>query len=201
MREGKSRYAILGMLSIEPMSGYDIKKEVETSISNFWTESYGQIYPVLRNLIAEKLVTKSVEREAGKPDRHVYSLTTRGRQELRRWLRAPFAPKIQRDEFLLKLFFGEEITPQANIAHVEQFRELQRGLLQKYGAVEKQIAREYADNSNLPYWLMTVRYGQYVSRALLQWCERTLAELNRMAERKTGRPNRGKLKKGKATNR
>jgi DNA-binding PadR family transcriptional regulator len=188
MREVKSRYAILGMLSIEPMSGYDIKKEVEKSISNFWTESYGQIYPVLRNLIAEKLVTKSVESEAGKPDRHVYSLTAKGRKELRRWLRKGFAPKIQRDEFLLKLFFGEEIPPEANLAHVEQFKELQRGLLQKYRAVEKEIMREYADNSNLPYWLMTIRYGQHVSRALLQWSNKTLAELNRMA--KSGRRKR-----------
>jgi PadR family transcriptional regulator AphA len=182
MREVKSKYAILGMLSIEPMSGYDIKKEVEKSISNFWTESYGQIYPVLKNLVAEKLVTKTVESEAGKPDRHVYSLTAKGRKELRRWLLKGFAPKIQRDEFLLKLFFGEEIPPKANIAHVEQFRELQRGLLRKYAAVEKEITREYADNSNAPYWLMTVRYGQHVSRALLQWCDKTLAELDRMAE-------------------
>lgn len=181
MREIKSKYAILGMLSIEPMSGYDIKKEVENSISNFWTESYGQIYPVLRNLMAEKLVTKSVEREAGKPDRHVYSLTAKGRKELRQWLRKDFAPKIQRDEFLLKLFFGEEISPKANIAHVEQFQAMQGGLLQKYRAVEKQIVREYADNTNAPYWLMTVRYGQHVSRALLQWSDKTLAELNRMA--------------------
>jgi DNA-binding PadR family transcriptional regulator len=180
MREVKSKYAILGMLSIEPMSGYDIKKEVEKSISNFWTESYGQIYPVLRNLIAEKLVTKSIESEAGKPDRHVYSLTAKGRKELRQWLLKGFAPKIQRDEFLLKLFFGEESSPKANIAHVEQFKELQRGLLQKYRAVEKEIVREYGDNSNAPYWLMTVRYGQHVSRALLQWSDKTLAELNRM---------------------
>jgi len=184
MREVKSRYAILGMLSIAPMSGYDIKKKVETSISNFWSESYGQIYPVLRNLIAEKLVTKTVEREGGKPDRHVYALTASGRKELRRWLHEGFAPKIQRNEFLLKLFFGEEITPRANIAHVEQFRELQRGLLKKYGAVEKQITREYAGNSNAPYWLMTVRYGQHVSRSLLQWCDKTLAELARLAAKR-----------------
>jgi PadR family transcriptional regulator, regulatory protein AphA len=185
MREAKSKYAILGMLSIEPMSGYDIKKEIEKSISNFWTESYGQIYPVLRNLIAEKLVTRTVERDTGKPDRHVYSLTAKGRQELRCWLRQGFAPKIQRDEFLLKLFFGEEIPTKANVAHVEQFRELQRGLLQKYRAVEKEIMREYADNSNAPYWLMTVRYGQHVSRALLQWCNKALAELNRMAKKRS----------------
>jgi DNA-binding PadR family transcriptional regulator len=187
MKEGKSKYAILGMLSIAPMSGYDIKKEVEQSISNFWTESYGQIYPVLRNLITEKLVTKTVEREAGKPDRHVYALTAKGRKELRRWLREGFAPKIQRDEFLLKLFFGEEVTPRTNIAHLVQFREVQRGLLQKYAAVEKQITREYADNSNAPYWLMTVRYGQHVSRALLVWCDKTLAELRRIAERASGK--------------
>ncbi len=182
MREVKSKYAILGMLSIAPMSGYDIKKQVETSISNFWTESYGQIYPVLRNLIAEKLVTKTVESEAGKPDRHVYALTATGRKELQRWLLEGFAPKIQRNEFLLKLFFGEEIGTKPNIAHVEQYRELQRGLLQKYAAVEKQITRDYADDPNAPYWLMTVRYGQHISRALLRWCDKTLAELNRMAE-------------------
>jgi DNA-binding PadR family transcriptional regulator len=170
------------MLSIEPMSGYDIKKEVETSISNFWTESYGQIYPVLRNLVGEKLVTKTVESEAGKPNRHVYALTPKGRKELRRWLSEGFAPKIQRDEFLLKLFFGEEIPTKINIAHVKKFRGLQRGLLQKYAAAEKQIRHAYADNSNAPYWLMTVRYGEHVTRALLQWCDKTLVELDRIAK-------------------
>ena len=183
MREVKSKYAILGMLSIAPMSGYDIKKEVETSISNFWTESYGQIYPVLKTLITEKLVTKNVESETGKPDRHVYSLTAKGRKELRRWLLEGSAPKVQRNEFLLKLFFGEEIPVKANIARVEQYRDLQRALLQKYEAVEKQITRDNAGNPNLPYWLMTVRYGEHISRALLLWCDSTLAELKRMARR------------------
>ncbi len=183
MREVKSKYAILGMLSIAPMSGYDIKKEVETSISNFWSESYGQIYPVLKKLIADKLVTKSVESEAGKPDRHVYALTAKGRKELRRWLLEGSTPKVQRNEFLLKLFFGEEIPAQANIAHIEHFRELQTGLLQKYAAVEKQITQDNAGNPNLPYWLMTVSYGKHISRALLHWCDETSAALNRIAKR------------------
>lgn len=182
MREVKSKYAILGMLSIAPMSGYDIKKEVETSISNFWSESYGQIYPVLKSLIAEKLVTKSVESEAGKPDRHVYALTAKGRKELRRWLLEGSAPKVQRNEFLLKLFFGEEIPAKANIAHVQSFRELQSGLLQKYAAIQNQIARDNAGNPNLPFWLMTVSYGEHISRALLQWCDETLVELKRIAK-------------------
>src|SRR5207248_1647711 len=85
-RSIKSRYALLGMLSIRPMSGYDIKKLIEASISNFWSESYGQIYPTLKQLVAEKLVTRTVKKQTGKPDRHVYALTPAGRRRLREWL-------------------------------------------------------------------------------------------------------------------
>ena len=181
MRETKSKYAILGMLSISPMSGYDIKKRIEESISNFWTESYGQIYPILKSLVAEKLVTKTVEKGSGKPDRHVYALTERGRRELQRWLAEDVTPKEERNEILLKMFFGEEVPFDTNISHLEQYRELQRGLLERYKAIEKEIKAEYADNSNLPYWLLTVRYGQHVSQALLDWCDESLAKLNKMA--------------------
>ena len=183
MRETKSRYAVLGMLSIAPMSGYDIKKRVERSVSNFWTESYGQIYPILKNLVAEKLVNKTVEKGEGKPDRHVYALTERGREELQRWLAEDVLPKAERNELLLKLFFGEEVSFATNIRHIEKYRELQHGLLARYEAIEKEIRAEYADNPNLPYWLLTVRYGQHVSRALLDWCDESLAKMKKMAKR------------------
>ncbi len=182
MRETKSKYAILGMLSIEPMSGYDIKKGIEESISNFWTESYGQIYPVLKSLVAEKLVTKIVERGAGKPDRHVYSLTAAGREELQAWLVEGAVPKAERNEFLLKLFFGGEVEASVNIRRVEQFRELQRGSLERYKAIEKELKAARDGNENAPYWLMTVRYGQHVRQALLDWCDETLVKLNKLAK-------------------
>lgn len=184
MKETKTKYAILGMLSIEPMSGYDIKKEIQESISYFWTESYGQIYPVLKSLVAEKLVTKTVQKGVGKPDRHVYSLTAAGRKELRVWLAEGVSlPRVERSELLLKLFFGEEVEVSVNIRHVEEFRELQRELLEKYRWIEKEIkATNPADDPNLPYWLMTVSYGQLVRQALLDWCDETLARLNKMAK-------------------
>ena len=183
MKDKKSKYAILGMLSIEPMSGYDIKKEIQESVSYFWTESYGQIYPVLKSLVAEKLVTKTVEKGAGKPDRHVYALTEQGRKELRAWLAEDASvPKVERNELLLKLFFGEEVEPSVNIRHVEQFRELQRGLFEKYKTIEKEMKIQHSDDPNLPYWLMTVRYGQHARQALLDWCDETLAKLKEMAK-------------------
>ena len=181
MKETKSRYAILGMLSIGPMSGYDIKKKIEGSISNFWSESYGQIYPILKRLVSEKLVIKSVERQSGKPDRHVYELTDRGRAELRGWLSKSAVPKVQRNEFLLKLFFGEEVPPTTSLKHVEQFREHHLDLIGKYRALEKGIRSKYASDPNLPYWLMTLRYGKETSHALVKWCDQSAMKLKKMA--------------------
>lgn len=192
MKETKSRYAILGMLSICPKSGYDIKKSIEGSISNFWSESYGQIYPVLKRLVAEKLVIKTVERQSGKPDRHVYELTARGRTELRGWLSKGASPRVQRNEFLLKLFFGEEVSAPTNLKHVEQFREHQLELLEKYRVLESGIRSKYAGDPNSPYWLMTLHYGKEVSRALVKWCDQSAVKLKRMARRRSSRRARKK---------
>ena len=192
MKKPKSRYAILGMLSICPMSGYDIKKTIEESISNFWSESYGQIYPVLKRLVADDLVTKTVEIQSGKPDRHVYKLTKKGRQELQRWLSGGIVPKVQRNEFLLKLFFGEEVAATTNLKHVEQHREIQLQLLEKYHALEREIKSKYRDDPNSSYWLMTLEHGKHVSHALVAWCDQTLVKLNKMASQARNRRTKKK---------
>ena len=173
-----SRYALLGMLSIRAMSGYDIKKLIETSISNFWTESYGQIYPMLKTLVAEKLVTRKTEKQAGKPDRHVYALTAAGRRVLREWLTRPATPKVARNELLLKLFFGEEIPASASLAHIAEFRQRQRELLERYAAIESEIRTKHKANPNAPFWLITVAYGRRESEALLRWCDDATKILN-----------------------
>ena len=84
------------------MSGYDLKKLIEFSISNFWNESYAQIYPILKQLAKEGLTTSHVEKRVGKPDRYVYTITDAGQNELRRWLAEPAELQTQRNELLLK---------------------------------------------------------------------------------------------------
>lgn len=176
-RENKSKYAILGLLGLSPMSGYDIKKKIERSTSNFWNESYGQIYPILKKLVAQGLATQVVEEQLGKPDRHVYKLTDKGQQELQSWLIEPAEPQVERIEILLKLFFGQQVAVADNIRHVEQFRELQEKSLQKYEAIEQEMQEKGTDNPNFPYWLMTVSYKLHVTKALINWCDETLAKL------------------------
>src|ERR1700737_1070592 len=45
-----SSYALLGLLAIREMSGYDIKAFADDTLRHFWAISYGQIYPELRQL-------------------------------------------------------------------------------------------------------------------------------------------------------
>lgn len=139
-RENKSKYAIMGLLAISPMSGYDIKKKIEISTSNFWNESYGQIYPILRKLVAQGLATKSVEEKYGRPDRHVYKLTDEGQQELQNWLIERAKVQTERIEILLKLFCGQQVSVADNIRHIQQFRQMQQQLLQKYSAIAMAVA-------------------------------------------------------------
>lgn len=180
MKENKSKYAIMGILSMGSMTGYEIKKKFEKSLCNFWNESYGQIYPILKNLAEQRLATRSIKKQTGRPDRHIYALTDKGRKALREWMIQPVGHQIGRHEILLKLFFGQKIALADNIRQVEHFRKLQSQELKEIKTTEEQLKAEHKDNPNLIYWLMTIRYGQYVNRAYLRWSDETLAVLRGM---------------------
>jgi PadR family transcriptional regulator, regulatory protein AphA len=186
MDGGATPNALLGLLSMGPMSGYDIRQLIPKSIGHFWSESYGQIYPGLKRLTAAGLVAKRTERRKGSPDRHVYSLTAEGRERLRQWLKLPVVEVVPRNELLLKLFFGDEVSPRICREHVETYLELHRGRLQRYGAVAKSLRKECGDDARLPFWLMTLSMGRHQSAAMVKWCRETLAELEGMERRQKG---------------
>ena len=181
-KENKSKYALLGALSVCPGSGYDIKKFMEQSTSNFWNESYGQIYPILKQLVDEGLATSRAEKQEGKPERYVYSLTEKGQQELERWLTESIEYTVERNELLLKLFFGRHTSIAKNIEQVQAFQVLQSQLLQKYEGIERYLRAGIADNPDCSYSLITVRYGILRCQALLTWCEETRATLQALSD-------------------
>jgi PadR family transcriptional regulator AphA len=177
----QSQYALLAVLSVEPMSGYDIRGFLE-SIGGFWSESYGQIYPNLRVLHRLGFVSKESGKGRGRRKRNVYSLTAEGRRHLRRWLMEPvWLDRPPRNELLLKLFFGPEIGPKASMKQIERYRRFLDGLRTQYLEIEAWLIREQADHPHLPYWLMTVRYGIGSVDALLAWCDESLQVLRRIA--------------------
>jgi DNA-binding PadR family transcriptional regulator len=176
------------MLSLGPGSGYDLKKRIEGSVAHFWSESYGQIYPMLSQLAEDGLAERTHERQQGKPDRQVYAITPKGRDELARWLAAPAKHEGFRSELLLKLFLGSHSAPDDNVGHVEDFQRRQQTLLDRYAAVRKGLRG--SEHPDAPYWLMTLSFGEHRCRALLQWCDETLRTLRRLGRRPAAQPRR-----------
>ena len=156
------------------MSGYDIKKLVEASVGNFWTESYGQIYPILRRLESEGMVRAVEGKSPGRASRRPFAITNAGRRELDRWLGEPAHDEIGRIEVLLKLFFSRRLPGQAARRQIESYRAELSESLARYEAIESALHTSYADHPDLPFWIITLRYGQHVKRSLLEWCQESL---------------------------
>jgi len=180
-RTSSSTQALLGLLTIEPMSGYDLGRMVRASIGHIWSESYGQIYPNLKRLAAQGLVECKTEKHKGRPDRRVYSITRKGREQLARWLAVPPQPEIPRNEMLLKLFFGSQVPTQILIGNVERMVEEHRALLEKFQRVEHDEIDKNPQYPDAPFWKMAARYGQKEMEAQLRWAEETLQELRKIA--------------------
>ena len=206
MKNSQTAYVILGLLSIEGrQSGYDMRKTIQGSVGYFWGESYGQIYPTLKRLASEGLITprgrvetgraKTRRAAQGRGGRQEYTLTAAGHARLREWLALPYREDPPRDEFLLKLFFGREAGPGVAERQVREFQEKNRRVLATIEEIGRMGTAKNAEHPHFRYWILTLEYGVAQIRAALEWSERALETLQQMetagrrgAEKKPRRP-------------
>lgn len=193
-RASSSSDILLGLLAIEPMSGYDLGMTIRASVGHFWSESYGQIYPNLKKLAAAGCVTAKTERHKGKPDRRIYSVTRKGQDRLAKWLAVPPQPEIPRNELLLKLFFGDKVPAEVLIAYVERMLESERAALREFIRIESEEIAPNQHYPGAPYWKMAARFGQLELQAHVRWAEETLAALRKLhdAQRTDSATRKGK---------
>src|SRR6202161_3746300 len=179
---------LLGLLAIEPMSGYDLGLTIRHSVGHFWNESYGQIYPNLKKLANEGFVSCKTERQKGKPDRRIYSITEKGRERLREWLAVPPQPEIPRNELLLKLFFGQQVPAEVLVGYVEHMAEERRAVLHFLDRAEREDIAKNRHYPGAPYWRMAARFGEFEMKAHLRWADEALAELKKLARKQRNDP-------------
>jgi DNA-binding PadR family transcriptional regulator len=164
-------YVILGMVSREPRSGYEIKALVDNSTRFFWAASYGQIYPELKKLAAAGLI-EGVDAPRGERKRTVYAIAPEGEAELKDWLRQPPQTYEMRDEGLLKLFFAGALPPAEAAEILSEMREFRLAALERLRDIEPAaIAKED------PFPLMVLRGGIEFNEWFVGWCERMESQL------------------------
>ena len=168
------RYAILGMLSLGAMSGYDMKKFFRRNVGLFWNANFSQVYSQLHRLEREGLVVKTSVIQDGVPNKKVYSLTPKGQVELKEWLAGSLGTPDYRDEFQLKFFFSHLLEEDKLRAHLLEHGAFIQGRLESLEKVTSGHKRALT-----PITLQAARYGVHYYRSYLDWIQETLDLLDR----------------------
>jgi hypothetical protein len=183
MAENRTRYAVLGALTVEPMSGYDLKRFFEQGVSFFWTESYGQIYPILKQLKAEGLVADAAARRT--PRRAAARRRTRAAPSTRSRRRgAPPSRAGSPSRRSRRRGAGSRscsscsspatagpARPRPPGGSSTSSGRTTPGYSPRTRPRGRDSAPSTAAHPDLPFWLTTLSYGEHVSRALVAWCD------------------------------
>ena len=179
-RTKQTELAVLCVLGLHPMTGYAVRAAIRDQLGFFWSESFGQIYPTLSELVKEGAIEK---REGPRARSSTFALTPLGRDRLASMLAEPDQPVPRRNGLLLRLFFGHTLGPEVCRSLLERTRDEATELVETYRAVRAEIEADPEYPEHRAYWLITVSAGEHTARATVAWAEESLAllESNREA--------------------
>lgn len=160
---------LLGLINIEPKTGYDLKKEFETEIGEFWSVKHSQIYLELKRLVAEDEIVAETGFFGNKIEKTYYRITSKGRERLQDWLESYYDMlSVNKDEFVLKLYFiKKKDDPRLKGLLNEQFRLRREKLTHLLERRELLFKTKKSRNENYGHYLILEhaiqREQEYVS--------------------------------------
>lgn len=120
------RYALLALLRVGPLSGYELQKQFSMSVGHVWHAPDSQIYPELRKMEAENLIEGEEQLRGQRATRRVYHVTSAGEKAFLAWMHSPLEYARVRDPAHLRAAYLEAVTPGAAReffhAHIEQWK-------------------------------------------------------------------------------
>jgi PadR family transcriptional regulator, regulatory protein AphA len=99
-------FAILGLLSIQPFTTYELAQQMDRTVSWFWPRAVSMVYEEPKKLASAGLAT-SQPSFTGKRRSTVYQITAAGRKALRDWLDTPAAGMRMEFEAMIKVAFAD----------------------------------------------------------------------------------------------
>ena len=169
------KYAILGFLQFEPLSGYDLKtRYFDGSVANFFPANQKQIYRTLERLEGEGWVTSSLEIQSSRPNRREYQITAAGQNALQNWLRESYPVQPLRLPFLVQLYFSRNIAPAEVLRVLEDQLRQHREQLAYYHDINLPALDDPAVDLEHKYGVMTLDFGIRFEQMQVEWLEQML---------------------------
>ncbi|MPW26841.1 PadR family transcriptional regulator [Alkalibaculum sp. M08DMB] len=152
------KYAILGLINRGSMTGYDLMKVFNMELVNFWYAKHSQIYPELKKLSDEGLITYETVLQGEKLEKKLYSLTEAGKEAFLNWLaKQDLLEPTPKDIFRLKSYFIESMTKEEILSQFNYQLDQRKEKLKKLEAtmIEHPYAKGIID-------IVTPEYGDYI---------------------------------------
>jgi DNA-binding PadR family transcriptional regulator len=180
------RNALMAALLQGEASGYDLAKEFDASVANFWMASPQQLYRELERMEGDGLITARVVEQERRPNKRLFSLTDAGYEAVRAYVTEPAKPTAIRDELMVKVACADVGDMDAVRAAVAERMERARAKLDRY---ERLRQRLLAGRTEEEYFTEAERVGPYLTllrgldfeRENLRWGEFALRVLEQRA--------------------
>ncbi len=171
-------YALLGLISISPMTGYDIHKVFATTPFAHFSSSPGSIYPALQRLSSRGLLKAVLDKSTEARPRRVFTLTSQGKEAFEAWLRQP----VTRDELIHRsgapiLRFAlakDRLSRVEMLAYLETYRRVVAAYIAELS--------DYADQLDTPdtlHNLLALNHGIGRYRSELEWVSAAVTAIKR----------------------
>lgn len=177
-------HALLGLLSEQAMTGYELTASFDQSLANVWSARHSQIYPELAKLQAAGLIEQT---EAGPRGSKRYAATAEGRSTVVRWLEHEPTSGVLRSERMLRVFFLWMLRPAGAVAYLRAEAQRHRDEVARY---ERTAGLIDAEPHPAARWArIALEAGIRFDRAMAEWADWAVAELEhvRPVERDLGK--------------
>jgi DNA-binding PadR family transcriptional regulator len=185
--------ALLGLLSVRPMTGYEIRRHFDRALAPWWDTPRTQIYPKLRELESRRLIEHEYVVQESKPNKRVYSPTPVGRDRLRSWLEGSIQWPDLRHQMMMRLFLGHLLPADDLRALLAGYRDRTADWSARLREIDAKFARSLAG----PY-RDTVFFELLALRNLIALADLEVSAADRAVKaleqaRDTARPGNGEL--------
>ena len=173
-------HVILGWLSYEPMTGYDLNAVIEISTQHFWSTSQSQIYRTLNKIEEEGWVSQEVILQEDRPPRKVYEISPLGEEELRRWLATFHEPDSPRIPWLIQVFFAGQVKDEEILSVLEEKSANLQKRLGRIRAAREVSAKQFEpdeDPRDIFYWMLTIDYGETKLQSQIKWINSVISRI------------------------
>jgi DNA-binding PadR family transcriptional regulator len=177
------QYAILGLLSWKPSSGYELKKVFEDSPYLYWSGNNNQIYKSLLQLQTDGLIEHKTVHQDGAPSKKIYSLTGNGNAALKEWITTFSAIPEFKKPFLIQMAWADMLSrDELNEMFIRYEKEIEKQLIHQKDLYDRE--KDWPNRSQRETFLWNMISVNLMStfQSELAWVRKVRQQLARIEE-------------------